>query len=126
MCSIAQRMRGHMFVAGYGWLIGRKFAATHAAYMYIGTRTYARVHTTCSQSIGTAPSPRYSRWKINSEREGSPWRIPRTPKDNVEHAGKVCRMEEINQSVAMGASPLPTINIVRRVRGAQHMGVSTL
>ena len=102
------------------------FASTHAACMYIGTRTCARVHATCRQSIETTPSPRYSRWKIKSEREGSPWRIPRTPNINVEHPGEVCRMEEINQSVAMGARPLPTINIVRRGAGARHMGVSAL
>ena len=82
----------------------------------------ARLHATCSQSIGTAPPPRYSRWKIKSEREGSPWRVPRTAKNNVEHTGEVCRMEEINQSVAMGARPLPTINIVRRGAGGSTHG----
>ena len=52
--------------------------------------------------MGTAPSLRYSRWKIKSERQESPGRIPLHPTYNVERVREVRRMEKINQSVAAG------------------------
>ena len=52
--------------------------------------------------MGTAPPLRYSRWKIKSERQEFPGRIPRHPAYNVEHPGEVRRAEKINQSVAAG------------------------
>ena len=104
------------------------FAATHATYMYIGTHPHMRTRTHHMQTNHwDSTLPRYSRWKIKSEREGSSWHIPRHPTDNVEHPGEVCRMEEINQSVDMGARPLPTFNIVRRGTGVStHERVDAL